>query len=83
MIRKHRLWETFLYEILEFSWDEVHEVAEELEHIRSKKLINKLDQFLKYPQYDPHGDPIPDEKGVFQKLSKKPYLKRSQAPPVK
>lgn len=75
VIRKHRLWETFLYEILEFSWDEVHEVAEELEHIRSKKLINKLDQFLKYPQYDPHGDPIPNEKGVFQKLSKKTLSK--------
>lgn len=75
VVRKHRLWETFLYEKLEFSWDEVHEVAEELEHIRSKKLINRLDQFLQYPEYDPHGDPIPNEKGIFQKQSKKTLSK--------
>ncbi len=71
IIRKHRLWETFLYEKLEFSWDEVHEVAEELEHIQSKKLIDKLDKFLDYPVFDPHGDPIPNEKGIFKKQSKK------------
>lgn len=71
IVRKHRLWETFLYEKLEFSWDEVHEVAEELEHINSKKLINKLDKFLEYPEYDPHGDPIPNDKGVLKKQSKK------------
>jgi DtxR family Mn-dependent transcriptional regulator len=71
VVRKHRLWETFLYEKLEFSWDEVHEVAEELEHINSKKLIDKLDKFLEYPEYDPHGDPIPNEKGILKKLLKK------------
>jgi DtxR family Mn-dependent transcriptional regulator len=63
LIRKHRLWETFLFEKLEFSWDEVHEVAEQLEHIHSEKLIHQLDKFLNFPNYDPHGDPIPDSKG--------------------
>lgn len=64
-IRKHRLWEYFLVEKLQFGWDEVHEVAEELEHISSKKLIDRLDAFLDFPQTDPHGDPIPDEQGKF------------------
>jgi len=63
IIRKHRLWETFLYEKLEFSWDEVHEVAEQLEHIQSEKLVDKLDKLLDYPEFDPHGDPIPNKKG--------------------
>lgn len=63
IIRKHRLWEYFLVEKLQFGWDEVHEVAEELEHITSKKLIDKLDAFLSYPKFDPHGDPIPDSSG--------------------
>lgn len=71
VLRKHRLWETFLYEKLEFCWDEIHEIAEELEHINSKKLIDRLDKFLKYPDFDPHGDPIPNDKGVFKKQSKK------------
>ncbi|MBS4043095.1 MAG: metal-dependent transcriptional regulator [Chitinophagaceae bacterium] len=65
-IRRHRLWETFLYEKLEFTWDEVHEVAEQLEHIQSTKLIDKLDKFLNYPQIDPHGDIIPDANGQFR-----------------
>lgn len=65
IVRKHRLWETFLFEKLAFSWDEVHEVAEQLEHIQSKKLIDKLDQFLNYPAKDPHGDPIPNSKGEW------------------
>jgi DtxR family Mn-dependent transcriptional regulator len=65
IIRKHRLWEYFLVEKLQFGWDEVHEVAEELEHISSKKLIDRLDAFLEYPQRDPHGDPIPDSQGRF------------------
>lgn len=65
VIRKHRLWETFLYEKLRFSWDEVHEVAEQLEHIHSKKLIERLDEFLGFPAYDPHGDPIPNAAGVL------------------
>ncbi|MBI3136773.1 MAG: metal-dependent transcriptional regulator [Bacteroidetes bacterium] len=63
IIRKHRLWETFLVSKLSFGWDEVHDVAEQLEHIRSLKLIDKLDQFLDYPKFDPHGDPIPDKDG--------------------
>lgn len=63
IIRKHRLWEVFLVDQLNFSWDEVHEVAEQLEHIKSKKLIKELDKFLDYPTMDPHGDPIPDENG--------------------
>jgi len=60
IVRKHRLWEVFLVDKLSFSWDEVHEVAEQLEHIKSDKLIIELDKFLKYPKRDPHGDPIPD-----------------------
>ena len=66
VIRKHRLWETFLVQKLGFSWDEVHEVAEQLEHIQSKRLIEKLDEFLDYPKTDPHGDPIPDRHGKLQ-----------------
>jgi DtxR family Mn-dependent transcriptional regulator len=67
IIRKHRLWEYFLVNTLEFNWDEVHEIAEELEHITSEKLIDKLDKFLGFPQYDPHGDPIPNKDGHFFK----------------
>lgn len=62
-IRKHRLWEVFLVEKLNFAWDEVHEVAEQLEHIQSPLLIQRLDAYLNYPKFDPHGDPIPDEFG--------------------
>ena len=70
IVRKHRLWEVFLVEKLNFSWDEVHEIAEELEHIKSEKLINKLDEFLDFPAFDPHGDPIPDENGTMKKVEK-------------
>jgi DtxR family transcriptional regulator, Mn-dependent transcriptional regulator len=70
VIRKHRLWETFLVQILNFKWDEVHEVAEQLEHIKSSLLIEKLDQFLGYPQVDPHGDPIPNAQGKIKNLEK-------------
>lgn len=63
IIRKHRLWETFLVNKLSFGWEEVHDVAEQLEHIRSVKLIDKMDEFLNYPKFDPHGDPIPDKDG--------------------
>ncbi|WP_306349559.1 metal-dependent transcriptional regulator [Flavobacterium sp. '19STA2R22 D10 B1'] len=65
IVRKHRLWEVFLVEKLGFSWDEVHDIAEQLEHIKSTKLIDKLDEFLEYPKEDPHGDPIPDKFGNF------------------
>ncbi len=63
VIRRHRLWETFLYDKLDFTWDEVHELAEDLEHIHSKKLIDRLDGFLGFPEFDPHGDAIPDADG--------------------
>jgi DtxR family transcriptional regulator, Mn-dependent transcriptional regulator len=69
VIRKHRLWEMFLVKVLKFKWDEVHEVAEQLEHIRSEKLIQQIDQLLHFPKFDPHGDPIPDTNGKFM-LSK-------------
>jgi len=65
VIRKHRLWEVFLVDKLNFNWDEVHEIAEQLEHIKSEKLTNQLDKFLEYPKRDPHGDPIPDAQGNF------------------
>lgn len=71
IIRKHRLWETFLFKKLDFSWDEVHEVAEQLEHIQSQKLIDKLDKFLDFPEFDPHGDPIPNYKGELKVQFKK------------
>ena len=65
LIRKHRLWEVFLVEKLNFSWDEVHPIAEHLEHIKSETLIKRLDEYLGFPKFDPHGDPIPDEHGNF------------------
>ena len=66
IIRKHRLWEVFLYDKLKFKWDKIHDIAEQLEHISSNKLIDRLDEFLKYPKIDPHGDPIPNELGVIE-----------------
>ena len=68
IIRKHRLWEYFLVKKLQFGWDEVHEIAEELEHISSKKLVDRLDEFLEFPTTDPHGDPIPDSNGKITLL---------------
>ena len=65
IVRKHRLWEVFLVEKLGFKWDEVHDIAEELEHINSESLINRLDDFLGNPAADPHGDPIPDRSGTI------------------
>lgn len=65
IIRKHRLWEYFLVEKLHFKWDEVHDIAEQLEHIQSPELTNKLDAYLAHPKLDPHGDPIPDKDGNF------------------
>lgn len=70
IVRKHRLWEVFLVEKLGFSWDEVHDIAEQLEHIKSEKLINKLDDFLGNPTEDPHGDPIPNAKGQIINIDK-------------
>ncbi|HET8886654.1 MAG TPA: metal-dependent transcriptional regulator [Salinimicrobium sp.] len=73
VVRKHRLWELFLVEKLNFGWDEVHDIAEQLEHIKSKKLTYELDKFLGFPTTDPHGDPIPDSEGRF-KISKRTLL---------
>jgi DtxR family Mn-dependent transcriptional regulator len=70
IVRKHRLWEVFLVEKLDFSWDEVHDIAEQLEHIKSEELINKLDDFLGNPTEDPHGDPIPNAEGQILKIDK-------------
>ena len=65
LLRKHRLWESFLVEKLDFAWDEVHDIAEQLEHIQSNDLVNRLDKYLGYPKFDPHGDPIPDAQGTI------------------
>lgn len=72
VVRKHRLWETFLVQKLQFSWDEVHELAEQLEHINSNLLIEKLDEFLGYPTVDPHGHPIPDKTGKLNEIRQVP-----------
>lgn len=76
VIRKHRLWEVFLVEKMKFKWDEVHDIAEQLEHIRSDELINRLDELLGYPKTDPHGDPIPDVNGVIQESTSQPLFGR-------
>lgn len=74
LIRKHRLWEVFLLEKLNFSWDEVHDMAEQLEHIQSPELVERLDEFLGFPKFDPHGDPIPDADGNFAYRKQTPLL---------
>ena len=74
IIRKHRLWETFLVSNLHFKWDEVHEIAEQLEHIDSAELINRLDNYLGNPMYDPHGDPIPNKEGKIPKSFSIPLI---------
>ncbi len=75
IVRRHRIWETYLAKELGFGWDEVHAIAEELEHVNNVKLINKLASILDNPTYDPHGDPIPDEKGKIQKSN---FIKLSE-----
>jgi len=70
IVRKHRLWEVFLVDKLDFGWEEVHEIAEQLEHIKSTELVERLDQFLGCPTTDPHGDPIPDQKGHMVAIQK-------------
>jgi len=72
IIRKHRLWEYFLVEKLNFKWDEVHDMAEELEHVSSIELIDRLDEFMQYPEYDPHGDPIPNKEGHIKPSKLRP-----------
>ncbi len=76
ILRKHRLWESFLVEKLHFGWEEVHEVAEQLEHIQSVKLVNRLDALLHYPEFDPHGDPIPDVNGKMRRHEQSVLLHR-------
>ncbi|MAM30702.1 MAG: iron-dependent repressor [Flavobacteriaceae bacterium] len=71
VIRKHRLWEVFLVDKLKFHWDEVHDIAEQLEHVHSEELIARLDKFLGFPDFDPHGDPIPDKNGNVKPTEKK------------
>ena len=72
IVRKHRLWEVFLLDKLQFTWDEVHDIAEQLEHIKSEELIERLDAFLGHPKFDPHGDPIPNAKGQLNSSKAKP-----------
>ena len=72
IVRKHRLWEVFLTEKLKFGWDEVHEIAEQLEHIKSEELVRRLDTFLGHPEFDPHGDPIPNDKGELREVKARP-----------
>ena len=72
IVRKHRLWEVFLVEKLGFQWDEVHEIAEQLEHIKSEQLVARLDEFLDFPSQDPHGDPIPNARGEISATEKMP-----------
>ncbi len=77
IVRKHRLWEVFLVEKLNFTWDEVHAIAEQLEHIQSSKLIDQLDAFLNFPEFDPHGDPIPNVRGEIKNISTKTLAEAS------
>jgi DtxR family Mn-dependent transcriptional regulator len=79
IVRRHRLWECFLVDKLAFSWEEVHELAEELEHVRSEKLTTRLSEFLGNPVIDPHGDPIPDAQGKLGKPRMQTSLHKSQA----
>ena len=83
LIRKHRIWETFLHIKLGITWDEVHEIAEQLEHIKSDLLIDKLDESLNFPKYDPHGDPIPDATGKFTFRLQKPLIQVQPGEKVK
>ena len=69
IVRKHRLWEVFLVDKMGFNWDEVHEIAEQLEHIESDQLVNKLDEYLGFPKTDPHGDLIPNKEGILPELA--------------
>lgn len=78
IIRKHRLTEMYLTELMGFGWEEVHEIAEELEHVNSEKLFDRMDKLLGFPSYDPHGSPIPDKDG---NIKTKNYLKLSQIKP--
>lgn len=82
-VRKHRLWETFLVEKLNFTWDEVHDVAEQLEHIQSDKLLDEIDKLLGHPKFDPHGDPIPDANGKMTRIHSTPLSEIKEGAKVK
>src|SRR4051812_16175256 len=75
IVRRHRIWETYLYKQLNFTWSEVHEIAEQLEHVNSDKLIDKIYSILGNPEFDPHGDPIPDKQGLLPKSDRRPLSK--------
>lgn len=75
IVRRHRIWETYLYKQLNFSWSEVHEIAEQLEHVNSDVLIDKIYSILGCPEFDPHGDPIPNKQGVLPKSERRPLSK--------
>ena len=75
IVRRHRIWETYLYKQLNFSWSEVHEIAEQLEHVNSDKLIDKIYSILGNPEFDPHGDPIPNKRGIVPKSDRRPLSK--------
>ncbi len=83
IIRRHRLWETFLFRNLQFNWSEVHDVAEQLEHVRSEKLVEQLDRALGYPKHDPHGDPIPDKRGTMPQVKSFPLTKGAANKPYR
>jgi DtxR family Mn-dependent transcriptional regulator len=68
VIRKHRLWEYFLVDKLKYKWDEVHDIAEQMEHVQANDLIDRIDDFLGNPKFCPHGDPIPNKQGKFENL---------------
>lgn len=72
IIRRHRIWETYLYKQLKFSWSEIHDIAEQLEHVHSEKLIDRIYEMIGKPQFDPHGDPIPSKAGVIPKEDRRP-----------
>ncbi len=78
LVRKHRLWEVFLVQTLGMTWDEVHDIAEQLEHIQSDSLIDRLDTFLEYPKFDPHGDPIPNAEGKYSVRAQVPLSKLTE-----
>jgi DtxR family Mn-dependent transcriptional regulator len=78
IIRRHRIWEVFLVEKLNYKWNEVHDLAEQLEHIESDDLVKRIDAFLDYPSIDPHGDPIPDENGKIKKVKTQPLIEAPQ-----
>lgn len=75
IIRRHRIWETYLNKQLNFNWAEVHEIAEQLEHVNSEKLLDKIYDIIGKPEFDPHGDPIPSKQGLIPNSDRRSLLK--------